>query len=388
MTGVPTLIAMAGVALSLLSLGYVAYAAWRLYRFKNVPPRPGTEALPPMTILKPICGLETALYENLRSFCEQDYPDCQIVFGVRETSDPAVDVVRRLIREYPRRDLQLVVDDRLTGSNYKVSNLANMYHAARHDILVIADSDMRVERHYLRALAAEFADRRVGAVTCLYRGVPAAGLASRLSAMAINEWFLPSVLVALRFRKLDFCFGSTMAVRREALAAAGGFASLASLLADDHMLGKRISRAGYRVVLSPYVVDNIIAEPDLGSALGRELRWARTILSLEPAGYALSAITYAVPVTLLCAAIDVRAGILQTLAWCLVAAAAGLRVLMHFVARWRLHIREPAAPWLAPLRDLLGFLIWAAGFLGRDVSWRGRRFSIDKGGQLLSQQGV
>ncbi|HTT08604.1 MAG TPA: bacteriohopanetetrol glucosamine biosynthesis glycosyltransferase HpnI [Gammaproteobacteria bacterium] len=388
MSAVPTVVLIFGLVFGFLSLGYVAYAMWRLSQFKALVPQPGVTALPPVTILKPVCGLDTGLYENLRSFCEQDYPQYQIVFGVRETSDPAVAVVRRLMKEYPHRDLGLVVNATVIGSNYKVSNLANMTHAARHDILVIADSDMKVEKNYLRALAIEFADPGVGAVTCLYRGVAAGGLASRLSAMAINEWFLPSVLVALRFRKLDFCFGSTMAVRREALAATGGFAPLASLLADDHMLGKRISGAGYKVVLCPYIVDNIVSEPDFKSAFRHELRWARTILSLEPVGYACSAITYAVPVTLFCAVLSTWAGRLETSAWGLAGAAVCLRMLMHFIARWRLHIREPATPWLSPVRDLLGFFVWAMSFLGRGVSWRGRRFSIDKGGQLFSQQGV
>jgi ceramide glucosyltransferase len=367
-------------------LGYLAYAIWRVSRFP-APRDPAGTFSPPITILKPVCGLDPGLYENLRSFCEQEYTAYQVIFAARDASDPAVAVVRKLIELHPHRDMTLVIDATAIGSNRKINNLINMYRIAKYNIVAVADSDMRVDRHYLQALAADFAHPEVGAVTCLYRGVPLRGLPSLLSAMWINEWFLPSVLVALSFKPLDFCFGSTMAVRREALAAIGGFEVLASQLADDHLLGKLISNAGYQVKLSPYIVDNIIFEPSLKSAWQHELRWARTLFSLEPLGYSLSVITYAVPLALLCSLIDEHTIDLDWPDFVLISSAVGLRMLMHMIVKWRLHIRGWATPWVAPLRDFMSFFVWAASFFGRGISWRGQRFSVDKNGQLLPQQG-
>ena len=231
------------------SFFYVVFAMWRLLRFArrvHVVDAP----TPAVTVLKPVCGLDQDLYENLRSFCEQDYPEYQVIFGVSDPKDPALAVIDRLIRALPDKDLSLVVNDRLIGTNRKVSNLANMYGAVKHEIVVIADSDMHVGPDYLRSVIASFRDDTVGAVTCLYTGIPGNGLASVLGAAFINEWFLPSVLVALSFREINFCFGSTMAVRRTILEQLGGFARFADLLADDYMLGRLVSDAGYRVSLS------------------------------------------------------------------------------------------------------------------------------------------
>jgi len=246
---------------------------------------------------------------------------------------------------------------------------------------VIADSDMLVEPDYLATVVACFDDPEVGAATCLYTGKAQSGLASSLGASFINKWFLPSVLVALSFGKLRFCFGATMAVRREALEAIGGFERLASMLADDYMLGKLVSAQGYKVVLVPYLVRNIIHEPSLAALFRHELRWARTVRSVQPIGYGMSFLTHAVPMSLLYLAVA------PSPAWgySVFALALILRLLMHFAARRHLGLDTPGRVWLVPVRDLMCFAIWVAGFLGRDVEWRQHNFNIQDG--LMTHKG-
>ena len=367
------------VAVAYSSIAYVALTLWRvldLYGREQV----RCQNRPPITILKPVCLPERSLYQNLRSFCEQDYPAYQVVFGVRDPNDPAIAVIEGLISDLPHHDLRLVVDPRIVGANYKMSNLVNMLAAAEHEILVVADSDVRVGADYLTAVAAPFEDPKVGAVTCLYAGVPIErNSSSILASMFINEWFFPTVHVGRLFEKLRFCFGATMAIRRDALAAIGGFEALASYLADDYMLGKLASDHGYKVKLSPYIVDIVVDEPTFKKMLLHELRWARTMRSVRPAGFACTFLTDAVPVSIIVAmAFD-----LDAVGALLIAFALALRIGLHYAVRAPLRVAAPAKPWLVPLRDLLSFAVRIASFLGRSVSWRGGRFRVRSDGQML-----
>lgn len=359
------------------SLGYAAFSIACIKRFRRDLRRHAGGCRPPITVLKPVHGMDSQLYDNLRSFCEQDYPEYQVIFAAADQNDPAVAVVRRVIEALPERDLSLVVNNREIGSNRKISNVANAYALAKHDLIVIADSDMRVGPDYLTQVAAGFEEKGVGAVTCLYVGAPSGGLASRLGSMFINESFLPSVLVALRLQDLKFCFGATMAMRRQALDDIGGFEALASYLADDYMLGKLVSDRGYKVNLAPYVVRNVVFESDLKSLLHHELRWSRTVRTVRPVGYAFSALTQALPMSLLLLAL--HPALYSALA---VAAALVLRITQHYTVRNTLGIPGPATPWLVPVRDLLYFAVWAASFLGRNVQWRDARFAVTRNGQM------
>ena len=376
---VSTLVTIVGYAIVAASLAYTATALARVAALSR---RRASPALvrPPITILKPICGLEPRLYENLRSFFAQDYPDFQILFGVRDENDAAIPVIERLIREFPERNAALVVDPRVIGSNYKISNLANMMREARHDILAIADADTRVGSSYLTELAAAFAEPGVGAVTCLYRGTAAGNrLPDRLGAMFVNEWFLPSVLVALLSEPLEYCFGATMAVRREALQAIGGIEALASYLADDHMLGRLVAARGYKVALARHIVEIIIDEPNLRTLVLHELRWARTMRAVRPLGYAFSFLTDALPLSIL---VGLATG-LNGSGLALIGLAFSLRLVMHFVARASLGSEDFVRPWLVPVRDLMTFAIRAASFVGRRVEWRQQTFSVQADGQMV-----
>lgn len=366
-----------GFTAAAASLAYLAAAVLAVRRWA-ARPFPRVEQQPPVTILKPLCGSEPLLYENLRSFCDQDYPAFQVIFGVRDGNDPAVQVARRLIEEFPHRDLGLIIDERLVGTNHKVSNLANMMPAVRHDRLVIADSDIRVGRDYLSALAGPLDDPAVGLVTCLYRARPVGTLWSRLGAQFVNEGFLPSVLVANMLGSTDFGFGATLAVRRTVLERIGGFPALADYLADDYLLGAQTRRLGLRTVLSPYLVETVVHEPSFAALVAHELRWARTIRLVRPWGHAGSLFTHAFPVSL------IGAALIHSLPWsaALPLLALFLRLVLYSSVRSSLRLSDSATAWLVPFRDLLSFTIWSMSFLRRRVRWRQRELSVHTDGRM------
>ncbi len=333
----------------------------------------------PVTILKPLRGDDGQLYANLRSFCLQDYCNFEIVFGVRHPGDPAVAVVERLRREFPGLELKLVADSHTIGTNLKVSNLANLVRHAKHDTIIIADSDMRVEPGYVRAVVAPLEDHRVGLVTCLYRGVAPYGVVSQLGAMFINEWFLPAALVGTHVERLRHAFGATLACRRDTLRSVGGFEALADHLADDYMLGRLVSGLGLRVVLVSYVVENVVTERNLQTLFQHELRWARTFRTLRPLAYFCSLFTYGIPLSALWFAASSGsrpAGIAMTLH-------VGLRAVGRVVLYRSLGQPPPwSDTWLVPIRDVLSFVVGILSFMGRTVRWNDEQFRVRRDGRL------
>jgi ceramide glucosyltransferase len=369
-----------GFALAAVATAYGVIACIAVGRRARIP-RPATRDLPAVTILKPLCGAEPETYECLRSFCDQAYPEFQVVFGVCDSNDPVLGIVDRLKKEFPRRDLQIVVDRRQHGSSRKVSNLINMMAVARHEFLVLSDSDVRVTRDYLARIVAPLLDGGVGIVTCAYRGCPRQGLWSLLGSLFINEWFIPSVRVAAMGGSRSFASGATIAMRRQVLARIGGFASIADQLADDYRLGESTRRLGLRTVLSEVVVDVRVAERSFGDLVRHELRWLRTIRALRPVGYAFSFVTFGVPVAAFGALL--AGGSAPVLG--LLAAAAAARMMLH------LSMREPGSSGrlllVLPLRDLLTSCLWAWSFVARSVHWREVRYHITRDGsaQLVAR---
>jgi ceramide glucosyltransferase len=375
------IISSVAVAIALFSLAYVAasvvvLAAWRTRRTR-------TPVVPeiPVTVLKPLCGDEPGLEENLRSFCNQSYRAVQILFGARDADDPALAIARRVAAEFPDRDIRVMAGAHTLGANRKVNTLAHLLTAARHDVLVLADSDIRVESSYLRHVVAPLSDPGVGVVTCIYRGRPTGGIWSALGALAIDEWFIPSVLVSQALGSSAYCSGTTMALRRPVLDAIGGFAALAPLLADDYELGARVRELGLRCEVPRYEVAATVNEPTLGALIRHELRWMRTIRTVTPAGHALSFLTYALPLTILAALADRHArwvGLLPVLAIL-------LRLALHFVRERR----QPAA-WLVPVRDLMSFGVWIMSYASRRVTWRGNTMWVRPDGVLrtANEEGI
>jgi ceramide glucosyltransferase len=331
-----------------------------------------------VSVLKPLHGDEPGLYANLRSFAEQDYPAWQIVLGVNNPDDGALPAARALIRDLPDQDIRVIVDPRARGSNRKVANLENMLEAARHEIIVLADSDMRVERHYLAAVTAPLRDPLTGVVTCLYQGVPNAGLWAQLGAMHINFWFLPGALVGEALGVGDGCFGATIALRREILDRIGGFERLRDELADDHRIGEEVRALGLAVVLSSYIVEARVTEPTFIALWQHELRWARTERTVAPAGFAASILSHAVAIAVLGAAATGFA--LTSLIF----------LVISCVLRWATArtiadtlVLPPAKPWLLAARDALSFAVFIASFFGRTVSWRDENFRVEARGHLI-----
>ena len=334
-------------------------------------------SLPKVTVLKPLCGLDPETYGCLRSFCDQQYPEFQIIFGVASADDAVLAVVRRLQQEFPLRDLRILIDRRQHGSSRKVSNLINMMAEARHDYLVIADSDVFVDDHYLAKVVAPLLDPGVGIVTCAYRGVSTRGLWSLMGSLFINEWFTPSVYVAAKTGSRSFAFGATIALRREVLSQIGGFAAIANQLADDYRLGELTRNAGLRTVLSDVEVDVVVEENSFGSLVQHELRWLRTIRAVRPVAYSCCFITFGIPVALL-GALFLRGG---SIALTLLAIAATSRLLLHFKTR-RPHASAVLIA-LVPLRDCLSLALWAWSFTNRRVKWRDAHFHVSPDGSAL-----
>ncbi|HXQ50885.1 MAG TPA: bacteriohopanetetrol glucosamine biosynthesis glycosyltransferase HpnI [Stellaceae bacterium] len=367
------------LALVLASAGgcvYLGLSLWAVRRLVRARARAAVER-PAVSVLKPLCGEDADLAANLASFCRQDYPEFQIVFGVSDGNDPAIPVVRRLMAAFPAADLTLVIDPKRRGRNLKVANLHNMLPAARHGILVLADSDMSVGPGYLDAVTAPLADRAVGIVTCLYRGVPAGGVWSRLACLHVNHGFLPQAALAEAIGAGAGCFGATIALRRDMLERIGGLAAIEDALADDYALGAAVRRQGGRIELSSHLVDNVIAEPSLTALFRHELRWARTIRLVAPRGFAGSVVTQPVMLAALAAAL----GALPWVTLPMLAAALAWRC-VTVRALDRILGLAPSPLHLVPARDLLSFAVFVASFFARRVAWRDRTFRVGRGGEL------
>ena len=372
------------VLISFFAIAYLLFANFCIIELRKNIKRPHIPSgfTPAVTIFKPICGLEQGMDDNLRSFCEQDYPEYQIIFGLHGNDDDAIPVIRKIIEDYPQLDLEIIIDARLHGSNHKISNLINMFPAAKHEILVVSDSDMRVRKNYLHDVVAPFANAANGAVTCLYSGRTDDGVPSKLNAMFINEWFLPSVLISDALKDISYCLGATMAVRRKILTDFGGFEALANYLADDYMLGQMVSERGYKVHLSHSIVENLSYEPNYKSLFLHELRWARTLRAAEPLGYMGTFITD----TLIVSSFTAFFALLFTQHTFLPASILGItitaRILLHLQVKSALELNGTGSIFLIPVRDVMSFIIRIVSYMGNSVEWRNHTFSVDDDGLM------
>ncbi len=328
--------------------------------------------------MKPLCGQDAGLFDNLLSFADQEYPEFEIVCGVQNPEDAAVPIVERLQRERPDVPVRLVVDTARRAGNLKVANLMNMLPSTRYDLLIMADSDMRVPPTFLATMGAPLEDVGIGLVTSLYRGVPADGRTpSMLGAQYINHAFLPQALLGEVLRPGQGCFGASIGMTRETLTAIGGFEAVSDALADDNALGSAVRRVGKRIAVSDLIIDDWVSEPSVTGLFRHELRWALTIRGVAPWGYLGSVITHPVILALLAAC-------LAGFGW-LSLAVLGIALLGRFAmvrATDRALGLEPTPLWLVPLRDALSFGVFLASYCTRTVAWRDRTFHVDRQGQL------
>jgi ceramide glucosyltransferase len=364
---------------TLSSVGYYALCLWSASRFLRgqVADR---SVHPPqaVSILKPLRGTDPEMYESLRCHCLQEYPEYEIIFGVSDPNDSVIQLVEQLRAEFPKTAIRLMVCRENLGANTKVSNLAQMVREARHEYLIVNDSDIRVEPDYLRRVLAPLADPKVGLVTCLYRGVANSSLGSRLEALGISTDFCAGVLVAQTVENgIRFGLGSTLAFRRRDLQAIGGFEAFADYLADDYQLGSRIAALGLKVKLSDVVVETFLPRYTLRDFVDHQLRWARTVRDSRYWGYVGLGLTFGMPWAILALLFADGAG----WAWGLLAATLAMRtavavVVGKLVLRDRQVIRSLA---FIPVRDIFALLVWIVSFAGHTVAWRGDRFRLENG---------
>jgi ceramide glucosyltransferase len=334
----------------------------------------------PVTILKPLHFDEPGLAAALASFLEQNYAaPIQLVFGVQDGADPAIKIVRALQEKYSQADIELVVDTDLHGSNRKVSNLINMSRLAKHDIIVLSDSDICVRPDWLSRVVGALSAEGVGAVSCLYTGKPNGSFWSALSAMGSSYEFLPNVIAGVSFGLASPCFGSTIALRRTTLDAIGGLHAFANQLADDYEIGRAVRARGLKVAIPAFAVDHTSQERDWTELYRHEVRWNRTTRVIDPLGHTGSFITQAVPLALLGAMVNefslASVGILAT------------TFASRLVLKWCIERKfdTNAGPdWVLPIRDVLSFYVFIASMFAEDVHWRGSRFAVSPSG-VLSQ---
>jgi ceramide glucosyltransferase len=369
------------VAAATIGCIYAVVAIVLALRFGRAPDH-GDDAAPPqpsITILKPLCGQEPDLLARLLGFAHQCYTGpLQIVFGSQHRTDPAMDAVKRLQELRPDIAIDVAVEPRAFGTNRKVTNLINMAPLGAHDVVVLSDSDIEVGPTYLADVIAELNKPGVGAVTCLYHGIAGEGLWSRLSAMSINTYFLPNVVVARSLGLAQPCFGATIAMRRETLEEIGGFEAFADCLADDYEIGMAVRKAGYEVAIPPFSVGHVCFERAPGELLRHQVRQSRTIRTIDPVGYAGAIISHPLALALMGSALGSPLGLL-------VAALAVVCRTVQTIAVERAFALERQPYWLVPFRDLIAFTTFVSGFFGTTVSWRGSRYRVLSDGSVVQE---
>jgi ceramide glucosyltransferase len=351
---------------------------WGAISFRRASGRRLPNFAPPVSILKPLRGTDPEIYESFRSHCLQNYSEYEIIFGVSDASDDAVPLVEQLRREFPERNIRLMVCPEVLGANMKVSNLIQMLAEAQHEYVIVNDSDIRVPRDYLQRVMAPFAASDVGVVTCMYRGQASATLGSKLEAIGISTEFHPGVLAARQLEGgIHFALGSTLAFSRKSLAAIGGLEPLVDYLADDFELGRRVSDVGFRVELSPVVVDTHLPAYSFAEFFEHQLRWARSTRHSRRLAYTGVVVTFAIPWAIASALLSRGA----SWAWLLLAGACASRVAVALTVGWGI-LRDPQVLrelWLVPFRDLIGLVIWIGSYTGHTVAWRGDQFVLKDG---------
>ncbi len=359
------------------SLVYCILVVVATHRFLSTT-LPASGNKPPVSMLKPLCGHDDGLEENLRSFMVQDYPEYEVLFGVHRPDDPSVAVAEKIIGEFSGRiSARLIITGESPIPNAKAFSLNRMVREARYDVLVMSDSDVRVTPSLLSHLAQEFQDDRIGLISCPYRAVPGKSLWSRLEAIGMNTELLGGVMVARMVEGMRFALGCTVAVRRSVLEDMGGFGYLQEFLAEDFVIGQRAAELGHGVLFSSYVIEHRIGSQNMTHNLGHRMRWARSTRRSRPAGYWGQIFTYPLPLALLLCAAYPAAWPVLFLTFVLrgIAALATARNIVH----------DPVTQkqwWLLPVQDLIGFFVWISGFVGDKIVWRDRKCTVMRDGRL------
>jgi ceramide glucosyltransferase len=372
----------AGLVGLLCSTGFLVLTLYSVLRFRSRPQQPLGFA-PFVTLFKPVHGLEPQLERNLESFFTQDYPQFELIFGARHSHDKALAIVAELQKKYPNVPVKIALSGEPDRPNAKVCSMLRMVPLASTDYWIISDSDVEVTPSYIRQVIAPFVDPQLGMTTCLYRGVPTGGLWSRLEALGMSVEMTAGVVCADTLEGMKFALGPTMAGRRDAIERAGGMAPLLDYCADDYILGNAVSKLGYRVLISDYVVDHIVVSRRFRDSIAHQVRWMKSTRFSRPKGHFGTLLTFAMPFGIL----SLIGGLLMhnTVAGLAVFAAAYLnRVILSVATGWGVvHDRRSLSYcWLYPLRDLMGFFFWLGSYSGTTVVWRGELYRLSYGGKM------
>jgi ceramide glucosyltransferase len=371
---------LSGVSASTFYYLFCLYSA-AIFFHKEESSHPSTAYTPPLSILKPVRGVDARAYECFASFCRQDYPDYEIIFGVKDADDPAIKLIEKLRNEFPEHQIKLVINPHMIGTSGKVSNLHNMLPEAANEILIISDSDISVRPDYLRSVMAPLADQNIGMVTCPYRAVGGTNFSALMETIGITGEFMPGVLVARQLEGIKFAFGSTIATRKEVISSFGGFRAIADYLGDDYLLGNLTAKAGYKVCLSTYVVETVLPDYRFSNFIRHQLRWALNTRFSRPAGYVGLIFTHSIPLALLMILLFHSSMIACISALC--------SITVRFAAAWFVGViglkdrRLRRYFYLLPVRDLISFAVWLISFSGNTVEWHGDRFRLETGGRLV-----
>ncbi len=372
-----TALRVACCVLALVPLAYYVVAliaAWRFFPGGTHSVVAIRKPAPPVSILKPIFGLDRETYENYASFCDLSYPQYEILFCVSDESDPAIPVIRKLIADFPDRDIRLLVGSERLGVSDKVNKLCRMSREAKYDILVVTDSDVRVAPYFLLPVVAAIDRPETGAVTCLYRGLTDGGFAANLEALGNSTDFAAGVLVSWLFAPVNFMLGACMATTKKHLAEIGGFESMVDYFSDDYELGNRIAARGHRVELIPQAVSIVYPHQTLGEAFRHQLRWNLSIRFSRPGGHLGLLFTQGLPLAIL--------GAVAAPTFALSATILMAYLILRFAVAWSVGARGMRDElvrrefWLLPVRDAFAFVVWVASFFPQRIVWRGQEFQV------------
>jgi len=392
----PAYIAYAALGVALIgtisSTVFLVFALIGAGKFRRDAERQAAEAaapgsLPPVSILKPVHGLEARLKENVESFFRQDYPDYEILFAADDENDAALGVIREICARYPKIRSRVLVTGRPPWPNPPSYSFARMAEVAAHEILVTSDSDVEVAPNYLREVVPPMLDPKTGMSTCLYRGKNAGGFWSALDAIGMSVEMTAGVLTANLLEGMKFGLGPTIVARKDSVEKIGGYRVLGDYFSNDFVIGNLIERAGYRVVLSRHVIDHVVPPMTLRRMWERQVRWAKGTRYSRPKGHFGTGLVFAMPYGILGFAAAAALGWWEMGAW-FVSVAILNRLIEALAIGWGV-VRDPVArraPWLYPIRDLLGFCVWTASYLSKKAVWRDSRYELVDGGRIVLRQ--
>ncbi len=369
------------ISLSVLYTFYAGYCTWAFFRKKGEDQGYPEKMYPPVSVIKPLSGLEAGMLKSVMSFCDQDYPSYEVVFALSEEDEPVTSLLEGLRRRFPQKEIRWVIIHGNSGPNYKVGNLIGAVREAKYEVLAISDGDMRVGPDYLKQTVPLLSQGNIGLVTCLYRGRRVRSIFSGLQSLSIQTDFIPNVLLDHRLEGISYAFGATILTSKGILESAGGLEALQEYLADDYQMGNRVYRKGYEIRLSPHLVDHMFCKKNFKDHFHHHLRWAITQRICRPLGYVASIVTHGVSLALLFLIL----GRFSFFAVALFLFVCGTRVLSFlFLNKTTIHDDEVTRYfWLVPFNSLLNTVIWFLSLFINTVHWKNRQFRILKGGKMV-----